>query len=45
MDIYVTGSNSRKMCSEIFTYLTGRYVSYRIFLLSFEKYLSLRKTN
>ena len=27
VDIYVTGSNSRMMSSEISTYLTGRYVS------------------
>lgn len=43
VDIYVTGSNSRMMSSEISTYLTGRYVSFRIFTLSFEEYLSFRK--
>ena len=35
VDIYVTGSNSRMMSSEISTYLTGRYVSFRILTLSF----------
>lgn len=30
-DIYVTGSNSRMMSSEISTYLTGRYISFQIF--------------
>lgn len=39
VDMYVTGSNSRMMSSEIATYLTGRYVAFRIFPLSFEEYL------
>lgn len=42
VDIYVTGSNSRMMSSEISTYLTGRYVSFRIFPLSFSEYLMFR---
>lgn len=32
-DIYVTGSNSRLMASEISTYLTGRYASISIYSL------------
>lgn len=43
VDLYVTGSNSRMMSSEIATYLTGRYVSFRIFPLSFEEYLTFRR--
>lgn len=43
-DIYVTGSNSKMMSSEISTYLTGRYVSFRIYPLSFEEYLQFRKS-
>jgi len=43
VDIYVTGSNSRMLSSEISTYLTGRYVSFRIFPLSFKEYLAFRK--
>jgi predicted AAA+ superfamily ATPase len=43
VDIYVTGSNSRMMSSEISTYLTGRYVSFRIYPLSFSEYLLFRK--
>ena len=31
VDIYVTGSNSRMLSSEISTYLTGRYISFSIF--------------
>lgn len=42
VDIYVTGSNSRMMSSEIATYLTGRYVSFRIFTLSFAEYLMFK---
>lgn len=44
VDIYVTGSNSRMMSSEISTYLTGRYVSFRIYTLSFAEYLTFKKT-
>ncbi|MBR3767717.1 MAG: ATP-binding protein [Clostridia bacterium] len=43
VDIYVTGSNSRMMSSEIATYLTGRYVSFRVFTLSFKEYLTFKK--
>lgn len=43
VDIYVTGSNSRMMSSEISTYLTGRYVSFRIYTLSFEEYLTFKR--
>jgi predicted AAA+ superfamily ATPase len=43
VDIYVTGSNSRMMSSEIATYLTGRYVSFRIYTLSFAEYLTFKK--
>lgn len=43
VDIFVTGSNSRMMSSEISTYLTGRYVSFRIYTLSFAEYLDFRQ--
>ena len=43
VDLYVTGSNSRMMSSEIATYLTGRYVSFRIYTLSFQEYLEFKK--
>jgi len=42
VDIYVTGSNSRMMSTEISTYLTGRYVQFRVFPLSFAEYLVFR---
>jgi predicted AAA+ superfamily ATPase len=42
VDIYVTGSNSRMMSGEISTYLTGRYIQFRIYPLSFNEYLTFR---
>ena len=42
-DIYVTGSNSKLMSSEISTYLTGRYISIPVFTLSFAEYLDFKK--
>ena len=43
VDIFVTGSNSRMMSSEISTYLTGRYVAFKIFPLTFAEYLNFRR--
>ena len=43
VDLYVTGSNSRMMSSEISTYLTGRYVAFRIYTLSFREYLTFKR--
>ena len=42
VDLYITGSNSRMTSSEISTYLTGRYISLRIFTLSFAEYLTFK---
>lgn len=42
VDLYVTGSNSRMMSSEISTYLTGRYIGFRIYTLSFREYLTFK---
>lgn len=42
VDLYVAGSNSRMMSSEISTYLTGRYVAFRIYTLSFREYLTFK---
>ena len=42
VDLYVTGSNSRMMSSEISTYLTGRYLAFRIYTLSFGEYLTFK---
>lgn len=42
-DIYVTGSNSKLMSSEISTYLTGRYVSIPVYTLSFAEFMDFRQ--
>ena len=42
-DIYITGSNSKLMSSEISTYLTGRYISIPVFTLSFSEYLAFKE--
>lgn len=43
VDLYVTGSNSKLMSSEISTYLTGRYVTIPVYTLSFKEYLTFKK--
>ncbi len=45
VDIYVTGSNSRMMSSEIATYLTGRYIAFHIYTLSFDEYLNFKSNH
>lgn len=42
VDIYVTGSNSKLMSSEISTYLTGRYVIIPVYTLSLKEYLTFK---
>ena len=44
-DVYVTGSNSRLLSSELSTYLAGRYVSFHIMPLSFNEYLLFHGIN
>lgn len=43
VDIYVTGSNSKLMSSEISTYLSGRYVQIPVYTLSFKEYLAFKQ--
>jgi predicted AAA+ superfamily ATPase len=42
VDIYLTGSNSHLLSSELSTYLAGRYVEIPIFTLSFKEYLQFQ---
>lgn len=43
VDIYITGSNSKLLSSEISTFLTGRFVLISIFTLSFSEFIDFRK--
>jgi len=40
VDIYITGSNSRLLSSELATFIAGRYVEIPIFTLSYLEYLN-----
>lgn len=42
-DVYLTGSNSHLLSSELATYLAGRYVEISVYTLSFAEYLQFRK--
>ncbi|MEA3448985.1 MAG: ATP-binding protein [Bacteroidota bacterium] len=41
-DIYITGSNSHLLSSELSTYLSGRYIQFTIYTLSFNEYLQFK---
>lgn len=41
-DIYLTGSNSRLLSSELATYLAGRFIEIPVYTLSFSEYLQFR---
>ncbi len=45
LDIYLTGSNSKMLSSELTTMLTGRYVVISMFTLSFKEFLKFRKVD
>lgn len=43
IDVYITGSNSNLLSSELATYIAGRYVEFPIYTLSFQEYLEFRE--
>lgn len=43
VDIYITGSNSKLLSSEISTYLTGRFVLITVYTLSFSEFIEFKK--
>ena len=41
--IFITGSNSYLLSGELITKLTGRYIEFELFTLSFEEYINMKK--
>ncbi len=41
--IFITGSNSYLLSGELITKLTGRYIEFELFTLSFDEYVSMKK--
>lgn len=44
VDIYITGSNSHLLSSELATFLAGRYVEIPIYTLSFHEFLDFKRS-
>jgi predicted AAA+ superfamily ATPase len=44
-DIHITGSNSNLLSSELSTYLSGRYIAFQIYPLSYAEYIQFRGTS
>lgn len=42
-DIYITGSNARLLSSELATYLSGRYIEFKVHGLSYPEFLEFHK--
>lgn len=43
--VFISGSNSKLLSSELATHLTGRYVKTELFPFAFSEYLALKKTD
>jgi predicted AAA+ superfamily ATPase len=44
-DIYITGSNAFLLSGELATYLSGRYIEFKIFGLTYSEFLDFRNEN
>lgn len=44
-DLFVTGSNSRMLSSELATYISGRYVEFKLYTLTFSEFLKFRNVS
>jgi predicted AAA+ superfamily ATPase len=44
-EIFITGSNSRLLSSELSTYLTGRYVEVKVYPISYDEYIEINDTS
>ncbi|WP_321518111.1 ATP-binding protein [uncultured Bacteroides sp.] len=42
-DIYITGSNARLLSGELATYLSGRYVEFKVYSLDYTEFLQFHK--
>ncbi len=42
-DLFITGSNSRMLSSELATYISGRYVEFKLYTLTFSEFIKFRK--
>lgn len=42
-DLFITGSNSRMLSSELATYISGRYVEFKLYTLTFSEFLKFRE--
>ncbi|MDO6429372.1 ATP-binding protein [Flavitalea sp. BT771] len=44
-DLYVTGSNANLLSGELATYLSGRYIEFKVYSLSYSEFLHFHKLN
>ena len=42
-DLFITGSNSRMLSSELATYISGRYIEFKVYPLVFSEFLKFRQ--
>jgi predicted AAA+ superfamily ATPase len=44
-DLFITGSNSRMLSSELATYISGRYIEFKMYTLTFSEFLKFRNVS